>query len=154
MAAIRLWAKSVFAISMLASALVLLVPKSMAKQSRFAAEMLILLAVLTPLVGFFVRGDVVPASTNLSGESGAERFALDRFVASEIAARVGDMVRAAGFSAGEVAVETSGSGYQVAGIKLALTGESPTASELAALKATLSAYLSVPGENIFITVSP
>ena len=146
MEAIKSWAKSVFVLSILASTAMLLVPKSMSKQAKFAAEMLILLCVVAPLTGLLSGTSSAPASPDLTlGESTAP-FVLGNYLASETSRRAKEIVSLAGVSVDDVLVVPKETGYGIEEITITLASLSDEDEQ--ALRATLSQCLSVPADTI------
>lgn len=151
MEAVRGWAKSVFILSIFASTVMLLVPKSMSKQAKFAAEMLLLLCVVAPLAGLLSGAGSIPVSPDLTFGEPAQPFALGNYLVSETRRRVTEMASLAGIPADDVSVALSQTGYGIE--EIVLTLKSPVAEDdEEAFKATLSAYLSIPKDRVrFVT---
>ena len=151
MEAIKAWAKSVFILSVFASTVMLLVPKSMNKQAKFVSEMLLLLCVAAPLAGLLSGAGGIPASPELTFGESAPPFALNDYLVTETSRRVSEIASLAGISVDDVSVMPAQSGYGIEGITITLS--SPVIDEDGeALRETLSAYLSVPVDRVRLVV--
>ncbi|HHW27825.1 MAG TPA: hypothetical protein GXX23_10920 [Firmicutes bacterium] len=151
MEAIKSWAKSVFMLSMFASTVMLLVPKSMQKQAKFAAEMLLLLCVVAPVVGLLSGARSVPASPGFTWSESVPPFALGDYLVSETERRVTEMASIAGIPLDRVSVVPSREGYGIEEVRVVL--KSPVSDqEGEAFKGTLAAYLSIPADKVFLVV--
>lgn len=124
----------------------LLVPKSMAKQAKFAAEMLILLCVVAPLAGLLTGAGSAPASPDLALDESFAPFVLGNYLASETSRRVREIAFLAGVLVDDVLVVPEETGYGIAEITIMVASLSD--EDEVALRATLSQCLSVPADRI------
>jgi hypothetical protein len=129
----------------------LLVPKSMSKQAKFASEMLLLLCVVAPLAGLLTGDGSVSVLPDLTFGESAQPFSLGNYLVSETERRVTEMASIAGIPADDVSVTLSETGYDIEEITLTLESFVPVDEE-EAFRRTLSAYLSVPTDRVkFVT---
>ncbi len=152
MEAVKVWARSIFMLSVLSSTVLLIVPKSMQKQSRFVVEMLLLLCVIAPLSGLLGSGaqDAL-ASTGLPSQS-AEATSLGRFYAEETARRVSELGEKAGLSIAEVAVATKNAGFSLAEVIVRL-GANPSDEQMDAFTKSVSAYLGINQDRLRVVIA-
>lgn len=151
MEAVKVWARSIFLLAVFSSTVLLIVPKPMQKQSRFVAEMLILLCVVAPLGGLVSAGtrDVL-APSNSSSPAG-EEFSLGKFYAEETARRVTEIGQKTGLPVLAVTVTTKESGFSLAGVLVRLA-EQPDEEQLGAFTGSLSAYLGISKDKLRVVV--
>lgn len=151
MEAVKAWARSIFLLAVVSSTALLLVPKSMQKQSRFVAEMLILLCVIAPLatlVSATARETLVPGG--LAAVVG-EQPSLGKFYADETARRVTEIAQRTGLPVVEVSVATKDSGFSLASVVVRLA-EHPEGDRLTAFTGSLAAYLGIGNDKLWVVV--
>ena len=150
MEAVKDWARSLFLLSIFSSTALLLVPKSMQRQARFVAEMLILLCVVGPLASLFSSGarTALPSAFQLTGSG---ETSLGEFYAQETARRVAEIAQKAGIPVKTVNVTTSDTGLSLKQVAVYLSDQTPEET-LAAFRETVAAYLGVPRDKLKIYV--
>ncbi len=151
MEAVKLWARSIFLLAIFSSTVLLIIPKSMQKQSRFVAEMLLLLCVVAPLgslLGAGSRETLVPA---VPGSSTTVQFSLEKFYADETARRVTEIGQKAGIPVEGVTVTTKDSGFSLSEVVVRLA-ERPPDEQLTAFTESLSAYLGIQKNRLRVVV--
>jgi len=149
--AVKVWARAIFLLSVIASTALLVVPKSMQKQSKFVVEMLILLCVIAPLRGLIPRGTEAALSSNGLAGAGQEEPSLARCYANETARRVAEIGEQAGVPVLEVTVLTDSSGFSLSSVVVRLS-EQPSEERLNAFTASLSAYLGISKDRLRVVV--
>ncbi len=149
MAAIKVWARSIFVLTVFSSTALLLVPKSMTKQAKFVVEMLLLLCVIAPLAGLFRDGG---RSALTSGDSWGEvssPAALEKFLASETRRRILEMGAKANIPIEDAKAVAAKGGFTLAEVKIWLKDSVPL-DTIKPFVATLSAYLGVPEDTVTV----
>ena len=151
MEAVRVWARSIFLLSVISSTALIIVPKSMQKQSRFVAEMLVLLCVIAPLGGLIRAGTrEALAPPNLPSQS-EEAFSLGKFYAEETARRVTEIGLEIGMPVQEVTASTKGSGFSLAEVVVHLE-EQPPEEQMKAFTESLAAYLGISKDKLRVVI--
>ncbi len=149
MAAIKVWARSIFVLSVLTSTALILVPKSMQKQARFVTEMLILLCIVAPLAGLMRNVGLHTDVTGYQWDEINQPAVLETFLASETEKRVLQISADAGIAVSGVEAQASKGGFTLDHVKIWAEDEVSESSE-ESLVATLSAFLGVPQDKITI----
>ena len=146
METVKEWARSLFLISIFSSTALLLVPKSMQRQARFVAEMLILLCVVAPLA----RMLTTPAASTIwssMGSNQADQGSLGEFYAWETARMVAEIGRRAGIPVKTVEVGVGETGLSLSAVTVYLSGPvDPEAAQ--AFRDSVAAYLGVPKDKL------
>lgn len=120
MESLKAWAKGVYLVAVISSAALVLIPKSMQKQSKFVIELLLLLCILAPVAGFVGKPQQV-AGLRLGQDTWeADGFSLERFYALEVQRRVTQLALAAGLPIHSVQVEPAGVAPEFSATKLTL----------------------------------
>lgn len=144
--AVKVWARGIFALSILSSTASLLVPKNVHRQVKFVLAMLLLLCTVTPLVQQMprIKKGILPGTGDASfSQSGP----IKDFFEKEIADIVEALLSQAGYAV--LAVKPVTDGFSLKAIVLEV--EAPLPEKTAAtLINGLSAYLGVQKENIAI----
>ncbi|MGE5580393.1 MAG: hypothetical protein ACM3WU_10150 [Bacillota bacterium] len=151
MEAVKVWARAIFLLSVIASTALLVVPKSMQKQSRFVVEMLILLCVIAPLHGLIPQGTEAALAPNGPPTAGQEVSSLGKFYANETARRVAEIGEQAGVPVLEVTVLTGSSGFSLSSVVVRLR-EQPSDERLSAFTGSLAAYLGIGKDRLRVVV--
>ncbi len=151
MEAVKAWARAIFLLSVIGSTAMLIVPKSMQKQSRFVVEMLILLCVIAPLSGLIPRGTEAALAINGAAPAGDSPPSLSTFYANETARRVSEIGKQAGVPVLEVTVLTESSGFSLSAVVVRLR-EQPPEERLEAFTGSLAAYLGIGKDKLRVVV--
>ncbi|MEX0975143.1 MAG: hypothetical protein WD024_07350 [Bacillota bacterium] len=151
MEALKVWARAIFLLAIFSSTVLLIVPKSMQKQSRFVAEMLLLLCVVAPLGGLLSAGTRAALMQPDSGATAAVQFSLGKFYAEETARRVTEIGQKAGLIVESVSVTTKDAGFSLAEVLVRLKSQ-PEEERLHAFVESLSAYLGIQEDRLRVVV--
>ncbi len=151
MEAVKAWARSIFLLAVFSSTVLLVIPKSMQKQSRFVAEMLLLLCVIAPLGGLVSSGAQSALAPGNGAVAEGEATSFGDFYSSETARRVAEIGQAIGLSIESVDVATKDSGFSLASVVVHLT-DRPSDDELASFTEGLSAYLGIGKDKLRVVV--
>lgn len=152
MESLKSWAKTIYLVAVISSAALVLIPRSMQKQSKFVIELLLLLCIVAPVAGFVGKPHQVAGMTwTLEGWE-PESFSLERFYASEVQRRAMEMGIAAGLPIHSVEVETQGLAPDFSGSKVCLYLSAPLdesdAGVMHSFKELLATHLGIDPENI------
>jgi hypothetical protein len=123
----------------------------MQKQTRFVAEMLILLCVVAPLGGLVSSGTKAAVLPSGSGASVAGEFSMGKFYADETARRVAEIGETAGIPVQSVTVTTRDSGFSLAEV-LVKVAEQPEEGRMRAFTESLTAYLGIGKDRLRVVV--
>jgi hypothetical protein len=145
--AIKTWARSLFLLSIFSSTVLMIVPKSMQKQSRFVAEMLLLLCVMAPLAGLLSSGSRASLLPSEPGSSYTQEFSLGKFHAGETARRVTEIAERAGIPVESVKVTTGDAGFSLVEVVVYLS-DRPADETLRVFRETLGAYLGIRKDRL------
>ncbi|MGI6628238.1 MAG: hypothetical protein ACOX4K_07840 [Bacillota bacterium] len=117
------WARGVYLLAVLSSAAILMIPKSMQKQSKFVIELLMLLCIIAPVAGFIRKPIDAPSATWNYREQDYRDISLKAFYAGEVSRRVKDTAISVGLPVESVLVEVSGfaPGFTCSGINIYLS---------------------------------
>lgn len=151
MEAVKGWARSLFMLAIFSSTALLIVPRSMLKQARFVAEMLLLLCVIAPLAGLLRSINGSASLPPLPATGSAWGFSLEQFHAEETARRVSEVATRAGLPVESVKVATKDAGFSLAEVTVCLSAK-PEDEELAAFRDTLGAYLGIRKDRVKFVV--
>jgi hypothetical protein len=149
--AVKAWAKSLFILAVFSSTVLLVVPKSMLKQARFVAEMLLLLCVIAPLGGLLGaagRAALLPEV----GAAPVSQFSLEKFYAEETARRVTEIGARTGIPVDSVKVVTKDSGFTLVEVTVYLA-EPAEEDQVVAFRAALGAYLGVQKDRVKVVLA-
>ena len=149
LAAIKVWARSIFVLSVLTSTALILVPKSMQKQARFVTEMLILLCIVAPLASLMRNTDFQSHVAGYQWDELNQPAALETFLASETKRRVLQISGDAGIEVIDVEASASKGGFTLDYVKIWSKGQVPEGAKESLVK-TLSAFLGVPRDKITV----
>ncbi len=149
MAAIKLWARSIFVLSVLTSTALVLVPKSMQKQARFVTEMLILLCIVAPLASLMRNVGLQSDIAQYQWDELNQPQTLETFLALETERRVLQITNDAGIPVLDVEALASKGGFTLAQVKIWSKDRVPEGAK-ESFVATLSAYLGVPKDKITV----
>jgi hypothetical protein len=150
---IRTWARSLFLLSIFSSTVLLIVPKSMQKQARFVAEMLLLLCVVAPLSGLLASGSRAALLPSASGAGYPQQFSLGKFHAEETARRVIEIGQRTGIPVETVKVTTGDAGFSLVEVVVYLAGQPPD-DTLRSFRETLGAYLGLQRDKLKLVTPP
>lgn len=130
-----------------------MVPRSMLRQARFVIEMVLLLCVIAPAIGFLPRVEMAGASWNPTAAvpGDAEPFSIERFYARETESRVEEIARRLKIPLAGVSVSI-GSGLRLSAITV-LVEAMPEEDVLQVFKQSLTSYMGIPGEKVIFTVN-
>lgn len=146
MEAVKVWARSLFLVSIFSSTALLLVPKSMQRQARFVAEMLILLCVVAPLARV-LSSPAAPALWSSVQPVLAEEASLGEFYTRETARMVAEIGRRAGIPVKTVKVSVGDTGLSLSEVAVYLS--EPTSPDSAqTFKDAVAAYLGIPKDKV------
>ncbi len=152
MESLKVWAKTVYLLAVISSAALLMIPRGMQKQSRFVIEMLMLLCILSPVVGFLGKSHDTAAITMNYREYDFGTASLETFYSREIERRVLEMSVAAGLPIDSVSAEVKGfaPNFQESGVTLYLSApvDDIEQEELDNFRKLLAAHLSMNIDNI------
>ncbi|MGI6620069.1 MAG: hypothetical protein ACOX35_01270 [Bacillota bacterium] len=118
MESLKSWARTVYLVAVISSAALLMIPKSMQKQSKFVIELLLLLCIVVPPVGLVGKSHEVAGIRWDYADLAPEDFSLERFYASEVQRRAVQMGLAAGLRIHSVEVEARGIAPDFSGTKV------------------------------------
>ena len=108
MQSLKTWAKTVYLVAVLSSAALLMIPRSMQKQSKFVIELLLLLCILAPTANLARKSfDIseIPWDYHFWYSDSAS---FETLYAREVERQVKELSSAAGFSVHSVHVEIGG----------------------------------------------
>ncbi len=152
MESLRAWAKTVYLVAVISSAALLMIPKTMQKQSKFVIELLLLLCILAPAAGFVTKPYDVAGIAWGYQERNSGSVSLELFYAREVERRVTEMGVVAGLPVHSVLVETEGFAPGFSGSKVTLYLTSPvdeTGSDtIDRFRELLAAHLYISVDNI------
>jgi len=149
--AVKVWARSIFLLSVISSTALLIVPKSMQKQSRFVAEMLVLLCVIAPLGGLLRAGTREALAPPGLPSQPEEAFSLGKFYGEETARRVSEIGQQTGMTVTEVTVATKDAGFTLAEVVVYLE-EQPPEERMKAFTESLTAYLGIGKDKLRVVI--
>lgn len=148
MEAVREWARGVFVLAVFASTVMLLVPKSVIRQTRFVSELLLLLCVIAPLAGVLKGG-----TFGLPGRA-AQTFAdfsLGDFYSAETARRIGELAITCGVEVKSVSVRTKDGGFSLDTVSVSV---SPCPDDrLDEFHKAIQVYTGIPAEKVEISIA-
>lgn len=147
----KVWARSIFLLAIFTSTALLIIPKSMQKQARFVAEMLVLLCVVAPLAGLVNAGTREAMTPTAPSLPSPEVSALGKFYADETARRVAEIGQRTGMPIVEVTATTSGAGLSLAGV-IVRVSEQPDDERFRAFAESLAAYLGISKDRLRVVV--
>lgn len=153
MEAVKAWARSIFLLSIISSTALLIVPKPMQKQSRFVAEMLILLCVIAPLGGLIGAGTREALATPGLPSQPEEGSSLGKFFAEETARRVTEIGLRTGIPVLEVTVATKDRGFSLAEVVVRFEKQPPE-EQMKAFTEGLGAYLGIGKDKVRVVIGP
>jgi hypothetical protein len=149
---LKSWAKAVYLVAVVSSAALVMIPKSMQKQSKFVIELLLLLCILAPVAGFVSKPHQVAGV--MWGQAGwaPDSFSLERFYATEVERRITQMGIAAGLPIHSVEVETRGFAPDFSGSKVCVYLMAPVdeadAQVIHAFRELIATHLDLDPDNI------
>ncbi len=108
MESLKAWAKSIYLVAIVSSVAILMIPKSMQKQSKFVIELLLLLAILAPIAGFVNKSYDVPQVIWEYQDLDSGYVPLSIFYIKEIQRQVTQLAVAAGLPVHSVMVKAGG----------------------------------------------
>jgi hypothetical protein len=145
---VRVWARGLFLLSVFASTVMLLVPKSVIRQAKFVSELLLLLCVIAPLAGILRSGT---PNLPLRAEETFTDLSIGEFYEAETARRIRELAEECGVEIKAVSVNTKDGGFSLDKVDVTVM-PGPGDDRLEAFREAIRIYMGISREKVEIAV--